>query len=364
MGLLRVVALSVVGVLTGLGGAVALSSGTGPNCATGTIDTATITASNLSIEGFAGDQLVNAGVIMNAATSLGLPIQAQTIGVMTAIGESSLRNLTYGDNIHGVTNPDGTPTSSLGLFQQQQWWGSETDRLNPARAAAGFFAALKKIDGWETQPPSAAAHTVQNNADPDHYTRFFAPAAKIVAELTAIAGSNCLGSDPVALAQELVAHANNGTLTGLVPDHIKEIRWIAQGRTVTDCGIDERILQIIVIAVRNFDRVGISDINRACTGQNFGTGWSSHTTNGGGMAVDFYSLDGRPITGADGLSIRLIGLLDPVIPDGARVGQSECRSGAGIRLALDHLDQFPDRCNHLHIDVALAGNAPMLITQN
>ena len=44
------------------------------------------------------EQLENAAQIMNAAAELQLPTQAQTIGVMTAIGQSTLRNLHHGDN--------------------------------------------------------------------------------------------------------------------------------------------------------------------------------------------------------------------------------------------------------------------------
>ena len=62
------------------------------------------------VAGYSGEQLTNAALIMNAAVPLGLDRQAQVIGVMMAMGESSLRNIGYGDDINGVTNPDGTPT--------------------------------------------------------------------------------------------------------------------------------------------------------------------------------------------------------------------------------------------------------------
>ena len=59
-----------------------------------------------------------------------------------------------------------------------------------------------------------------------------------------------------------------------------------------------------------------------------------HYRDGGGGAIDFYMLDGRNPTGADGMSLRLIGLLDPIVPDGACIGQSDCRAAAGAALAL------------------------------
>ena len=50
------------------------------------------------IAGYSGEQLKNAAYIMNAAIDLGLDRQAQVLGVMTAMGESSLRVINYGDD--------------------------------------------------------------------------------------------------------------------------------------------------------------------------------------------------------------------------------------------------------------------------
>jgi hypothetical protein len=347
------------GMIVLLGAVLILSSGTGMRGTSGGSCggvTANIGGSSrVSVAGFSGDQLVNATEIMRAAAALGLSQQAQILGVMTAIGESSLRNITYGDDILGIRNPDGTRTSSVGLFQQQNWWGTLAQRLDPYESATLFFDRLVAVKGWQLMPPTAAAHAVQRNADADHYTPFFAPASEIVTTLTGGAEErNCaVAGDAQTLALELVAHADNGTLTGLVPDHIKQIRWIAQGKTVPGCGIDLRILQVIAIAVRQFQSVGISDINRNCTGQLLGAGsMSSHNIDGGGKAVDFYSLSGSPVTGADGQSIRLIGLLDPVVDTDARIGQSVCRKKAGTTITLVNFIEFEDTCDHLHIDVA------------
>lgn len=353
--------LTVIAVVAAM---VVLSSGTGTvtssrgtGCGTGTVDPAIVARADFAVGAFEGEQLVNAAEVMNAATDAGLPQRAQVIGVMTAIGESSLRNLTYGDDIYGVTNPDGSLTSSVGLFQQQSWWGSRSTRLDPYQSALLFFQRLGEVPGWESLPPTAAAHAVQRNADPDHYTRFFEPAALIVQTLTVAAGgSDCpISVDDRVLAQELVVHADDGSLRGLVPDHVRQIRWIANGDRVPGCGIDTRILQIMVIAVRYFDEVGVSSINRNCTAELLGAGAESwHYKNGGGRAVDFFSLDGVALTGADARSLRLIGLLDPSMPEGSRVGQAQCRSAAGITLALSRWTDIADGCDHLHIDVGEA----------
>ncbi|MFX8899296.1 hypothetical protein ABTN01_19435, partial [Acinetobacter baumannii] len=81
--------------------------------------------------------------VMQAGEGLGLNDRDQTIGVMTAMGESSLRNIDYGDwETGGVTNPDGTRTTSIGLFQQQNGWGSREERLDPYIASTKFFQAM------------------------------------------------------------------------------------------------------------------------------------------------------------------------------------------------------------------------------
>ena len=49
------------------------------------------------VAGYEGDQLMNAALIMNAAIDMGLDRDAQVLGVMTAMGESSLVNIDYGD---------------------------------------------------------------------------------------------------------------------------------------------------------------------------------------------------------------------------------------------------------------------------
>lgn len=75
---------------------------------------------------------------MNAAAALGLDARAQAVGVMTAMGESSLLVLEYGD----VAGPD-----SRGLFQQRAngAWGSYADRMDPTISATNLFRALLRV---------------------------------------------------------------------------------------------------------------------------------------------------------------------------------------------------------------------------
>jgi len=344
--LLTVTILSTVALLTA--GAVLLGSGSPAAACGGSTANPATAASHPPVAGYGGDQLANAAAIMNAGAALGISTDGQAIGVMTAMGESGLRNLTYGD----TAGPD-----SRGLFQQRANWGTLAQRLNPTTAATLFFHKLVTIPGWQAMTPTLAAHAVQANADPGYYTPFWPPALKVITALT-IGQAACtanVSADGRALAQNLVTAIDAGRITGLIPDHLREIRWIAEGRTVPNCGVDDRILQVITIALTTFGRIGISDINRHCTGQLDGAGTqSSHWVHGGGQAVDFYSLGGIATDGADANALRLIRTLDPVMPSGARVGQAECRTTAGDVPTLVHLVPFDDTCTHLHIDVAYA----------
>jgi hypothetical protein len=130
------------------------------------------------VAGFCQDRLVNAAHIINAARSLGIGQHTQAIGVMTAIGESGLVNLSHGD----AAGPD-----SRGVFQQRAngAWGSLTDRMTPYTAAYNFFAALVAIPSWKTLTPTQAAHAVQVNADPGYYTKYWNDAVTIVTALNA-----------------------------------------------------------------------------------------------------------------------------------------------------------------------------------
>jgi murein DD-endopeptidase MepM/ murein hydrolase activator NlpD len=165
----------VVVVMSG-GGASAACTG-----AAGTVDPAAVPDD--PIAGYSGPQLTNAAYIMNAANALDLDRTAQVIGVMTAMGESSLTVLDSGD----TAGPD-----SRGLFQQRDngAWGSYADRMDPTISATNFFTALIAVPNWEALEPTLAAHKVQGNADPYHYETYFTAADEVV---TALVGDSATG---------------------------------------------------------------------------------------------------------------------------------------------------------------------------
>lgn len=137
------------------------------------------------VEGWQGEQIVNAATIVQTAATYGFQRDGEILGVMAAMGESSLRNIDYGDwETSGVRNPDGTSTSSIGLFQQQSWWGSTAERMDPATAAGLFYARMARLAGWQQMEPTQAIHRVQVNADPEHYAQFEDDAIAVVDALS------------------------------------------------------------------------------------------------------------------------------------------------------------------------------------
>jgi hypothetical protein len=355
MGGIGITTIAIGAIVTFLAASVALSSGTGNPATCTTPETAVENSASEPIAGYAGDQLANATTIIDTANSHDFNTQAAVIAVMVAIAETNLTNLDHAT--------EGAPITAVGLFQQPPATGTLAERLDPVTAAAGFFTALGAVPGWAQLAPAAAASAATGTRTADFYAPALAPASEILNSLAAPAapGSCEVGSDATALAQELVTAANAGLLTGSIPDHIKEIRWIAQGQAVNGCGIDTRILQILVLALHHFHTVQVSDINRNCTHQIAGLGvLSTHYRDGGGAAVDILRLDGLHLTGADGQSLRLISLLDPVIPHGAGLGQVDCRQRDHTTVITENFTQFKDRCNHLHIDVG-STNLPLTV---
>lgn len=336
--------LGLVLVITSLGAGNA--NACGPSAA-GAINVSAIPA-DANVAGFGAESLGYAAAIINAASAMHLPAAAQVLGVQTAIGESTLRNLTYGDN---AINPDGSVADSIGLFQEQGSWGTVEERMDPSTAARLFFERFVNVPGWEQLEPSIAINSVQINADPYYYVPFRGAATEItdyLAKLGGASGSACsVSGDAKQVAQQLQTAMDNGSLIVAEGRYAEQVTNMANGTAVEGCAIDLRVLQFIALAVQKFDSVGVSDLNRHCTGslEGAGTG-SSHYFKGGGLAVDFFSINGHSL-GNDGTDNRaLIDLLSSVAPDGTRAGQIQCRNGE----TWAHIVQFEDTCNHQHID--------------
>ncbi|MEU9888284.1 hypothetical protein [Sphaerisporangium sp. NPDC051011] len=120
---------------------------------------------NLEIE-----QAQIAATIAAVATRRKLPDRAVEIAYVTAIQESKLLNLPYGDR------------DSVGVFQQRpsQGWGTVKQLQDPVYATQKFFAALVKVKRYQKLPLHEAAQAVQRSADGSAYAAHEAD-AKILA---------------------------------------------------------------------------------------------------------------------------------------------------------------------------------------
>jgi hypothetical protein len=108
------------------------------------------------------EQVSNAAAISAVALQRDLPERAVTIALATALQESKLKNLDYGDR------------DSVGLFQQResQGWGAKNDLQDPEYAAGKFYDELVKVDNWQTRPLTEVAQAVQRSAYPDAYAKW------------------------------------------------------------------------------------------------------------------------------------------------------------------------------------------------
>lgn len=223
----------------------------------------------------------------------------------------------------------------------------------PAYARVDTQSVAEITQGVRTQTLDVGAGVTASSMTRDSYS------AAVDSSVLVSTTSRTVAPEVQALAQQLMQAVAEGRLIGTTPDHIKEIRWLAEGQVVSNCGIDYRVLETIGFALTQFNQVGVSDINRRCTGQIEGAGTASaHYADGGGHAVDFFQLNGHALSGGDPDSMKLIEALDPIVPAKTNVGQAGCRAS----IALKHFNEIPDTCNHLHIDFGSAGDAGLKLS--
>lgn len=122
-----------------------------------------------------------AATIAGVAQRDELPARAVTVAYATALQESKLQNLTYGDR------------DSVGVFQQRpsEGWGPRRDLENPVYATSKFFGALVKVPGYRQLPIYEAAQDVQHSADGFAYAQYAPMAAGMAVAFT--------GQDPHAV---------------------------------------------------------------------------------------------------------------------------------------------------------------------
>lgn len=145
-----------------------------------TVETATSAEARPSTSQLTQVQIDNARTIIAVGKGTELSVQAQTIAIMTALQESSLRNL------------DGGDKDSAGLFQQRPsyGWGTTEQITDPVYASKSFYGVnplcpnpgLLQIEGWKTMDPGDAGQAVQGSGHPDAYAKWETLAAELVDE--------------------------------------------------------------------------------------------------------------------------------------------------------------------------------------
>jgi hypothetical protein len=130
------------------------------------------------------EQTRNAAIIVQVGRSLGIPERGWLIGIATAMQESGLRNLNYGDG------------TSVGLFQLIAIHGSVAERIDPVFSATWFFRGLRTIDGWETMPLTLAAQAVQRSAFPLAYAKWETAAGALLKAITGADPAACVDPAP------------------------------------------------------------------------------------------------------------------------------------------------------------------------
>ncbi len=137
---------------------------------------------------WAPDQASNAAAITAIAVKRGLPPRASSIAIATAMQESKVRNVRFGDR------------DSLGLFQQRpsQGWGTAEQILDPEYSTNKFFDALVTVKDYDTMDIAEAAQAVQRSAAGDAYAQHEAQARVTASVLSGQthAGVGCALKDP------------------------------------------------------------------------------------------------------------------------------------------------------------------------
>ncbi|HEY2205450.1 MAG TPA: C40 family peptidase [Pseudonocardia sp.] len=167
------------------------------------------------------EQRQNAALIISVAKGMGLPPRAWLVALATAMQESGLRNLDYGDR------------DSLGLFQQRpsQGWGSAAEVTDPIHATTTFLDHLRQIPGWQQLPVTDAAQVVQRSAFPDAYSRWEGLAAQLVQMLSDVTDPTGCGLGAVDLPRNVVRTAISFATDAVGKPYV----WGATGPNSYDC---------------------------------------------------------------------------------------------------------------------------------
>ncbi|MGW6277776.1 hypothetical protein [Kribbella sp. NPDC055071] len=185
-------------------------------------------------------QVAFAKLIDQVAVQRGLPGKATLIALMTALVESDLQNIAFGD------------ADSVGLFQQRPaaGWGRIAQIMDPHYATEAFFGGaeppdppgLVDINGWPSMALGDAAQTVQASKFPERYAQREQEAREIASQAgidltrTGNPYAGRAGAPPPDSANEGVQQddGNCDQTGGLISGQPVNGVWPEQQQSVTD----------------------------------------------------------------------------------------------------------------------------------
>lgn len=177
------------------------------------------------------EQLSNATTIVSSGIEMRVPVRGLVIAVATALQESALRNLSYGDR------------DSVGLFQQRpsSGWGTVGELTDPPTASRKFYQALLKVPSWQSLSLTVAAQAVQRSAFPSAYAKWEALSQTLVGRFvrdnaivnasTSLAGIGCGDVVGASLPNGIVGEMLQVTRSQLGKPYV----WGATGPDAFDC---------------------------------------------------------------------------------------------------------------------------------
>lgn len=192
---------------------------------------------------FSKPQLSNAMSIIQAGNEAGVGAQGQKVALMTALQDSTLRNLAnpgVAGSMDLAHEGTGSDHDSVGLFQQRpsMGWGTVQEIMTPSKSASVFYSRLKDVQGWESMPPGRAAQSVQRSATPTAYDKWEPTAGALMASLS---GSSCnlkpLGAPngQMAIGTAGVSGSRAAILAYAQAQVGKSYVWAAEGPDSFDC---------------------------------------------------------------------------------------------------------------------------------
>jgi cell wall-associated NlpC family hydrolase len=154
---------------------------------------------------WSAEQMTNAATIVRTGQADRVPPYGWIIAVATAMQESTLINLDYGDR------------DSLGLFQQRpsKGWGTPAQIMDPVYASNAFYQHLLKVPGWQHLPLTVAAQDVQHSGFPGAYAQWQQPATAVVTHLTHQASLTAAGG--------VDAHCTAGQVPAGTPAQLRAV---------------------------------------------------------------------------------------------------------------------------------------------